>query len=225
MQPARVASSAATTGGKRWTAVNEGLADLTVYALAIDPEIPSRLYAGTGRGLFTTADGGAHWTPGEAFTSTVHAVLLDARDPMTIYAGTDDGLYYSPDGGGVWELAGAATPVQDLAQDETGALYAATGKGLYRYATPAEAGEQLRFGDVRALFIDPEPPGTIYLGTPGGAVFSADKGQSWQDAGLSGIPVRGLHHIPATRTLYALTEKGLFRAALPQPPPGARAST
>jgi hypothetical protein len=57
-----------TDGGNSWFAVNNGLSDLfgnvsIINAVAIDPNDPNILYAGTsGRGVFRSADGGASWS-------------------------------------------------------------------------------------------------------------------------------------------------------------------
>jgi len=38
--------------GNSWTAVNDGLTDLDIHHLAIDPLNPATIYAGTDEGLF-----------------------------------------------------------------------------------------------------------------------------------------------------------------------------
>ena len=43
--------------GRRWRAVNMGL-DTSVYALAIDPQRPATVYAGTSEGVLKSTDGG-----------------------------------------------------------------------------------------------------------------------------------------------------------------------
>lgn len=47
-----------TDGGQSWRAVSQGLANLTVFGLAIDPSNPDVLYAGGGSGVFTTVTAG-----------------------------------------------------------------------------------------------------------------------------------------------------------------------
>jgi hypothetical protein len=37
-------------GGETWSAINSGLTETNMSALAIDPQTPSTLYAGTGGG-------------------------------------------------------------------------------------------------------------------------------------------------------------------------------
>ena len=45
-----------------WSAINNGLTNKNVYTLAIDPLIPSTLYAGTQGGVFKSADWGGSWS-------------------------------------------------------------------------------------------------------------------------------------------------------------------
>ncbi len=62
-----------TNGGAAWSAVNTGLTNTDVYALAIDPATPSTLYAGTvSDGVFKSTNGGAVW-------SAVNTGLTDHR--------------------------------------------------------------------------------------------------------------------------------------------------
>lgn len=50
--------------GLNWHRVGIGLWERDVRALAIDPVVPSRLYAGThGKGLFRSLDSGHRWAP------------------------------------------------------------------------------------------------------------------------------------------------------------------
>ena len=52
-----------TNGGTNWTAMNTGLTNTDVYALAINPQTPDTLYAGTyGGGVFKSTNGGTNWT-------------------------------------------------------------------------------------------------------------------------------------------------------------------
>ena len=95
-----------TNGGAAWSAVNTGLTNTVVYALAIDPATPSTLYAGTdGGGVFKSTNGGAAWSAvNTGLTATdVHALAIDPATPSTLYAGTTGGgVFKSTNGGGAW---------------------------------------------------------------------------------------------------------------------------
>jgi photosystem II stability/assembly factor-like uncharacterized protein len=109
--------------GTSWRPIAEGLANLAVNALAIDPRQPDTMYAGTGEGyfreeirgtglplrgsgIFVTRDGGGSWQR-LASTATddflwVNDLLLGIGDSRRLYAATRTGVWRSDDGGGRW---------------------------------------------------------------------------------------------------------------------------
>ena len=57
-----------TNGGGSWVDISHtgqanGLPDLPVSALALDPDVPGAIYVGTDLGVYHSADGGASWSP------------------------------------------------------------------------------------------------------------------------------------------------------------------
>ena len=52
-----------TDGGANWRPVSNGLPTVPVLSLAVHPRDTSRVYVGTALGLFSSEDGGNHWTP------------------------------------------------------------------------------------------------------------------------------------------------------------------
>ena len=84
-----------TNGGTSWSQMNAGLPN-DVTALAIDPQNPSTIYAGSGgSGVFKSTDGGANWNAlNSGLTSiSIGALAIDPRNPGTLYAGTADGVF------------------------------------------------------------------------------------------------------------------------------------
>jgi photosystem II stability/assembly factor-like uncharacterized protein len=83
-----------TNGGASWTAANSGLPNY-VTALAIDPENPGTLYAGSRAGVFRSIDGGANWNAvNDGLTSlSVTSLAINPQDSSTVYAGTADGVF------------------------------------------------------------------------------------------------------------------------------------
>lgn len=74
-----------------------------VSALAISPVDPDLIYAGTGKGIYQSGDGGLSWTLIESLKgSLVHALTFDEEGAL--YASTEHfGLSRSLDGGKTWE--------------------------------------------------------------------------------------------------------------------------
>ena len=106
-----------TDGGNSWTPTTDFAPVLTVNSLAIDPDDPNTLYAGTGEqtqnwrgaGIFKTSDGGATWsqipstaTPDFYF---VNNLAVSRGASSHIYAATNSGLWSTTDGGASWKLS------------------------------------------------------------------------------------------------------------------------
>jgi hypothetical protein len=81
-----------TNGGSGWTAV--GLNGLTVEALAIDPNNPGSVYAGTSAGVYKTGNGGTTWyAVNWGLPGKVTGLAIDPPGNL-IYAAVPDGGVY-----------------------------------------------------------------------------------------------------------------------------------
>lgn len=80
-------------GGATWSDLNNGLADMQVYSVAIDPVHPEFQYAGTASGLYRTTQGGTLWEPVNVglYNTYVDPVTVAPAAPGTIYLGTNHG--------------------------------------------------------------------------------------------------------------------------------------
>ena len=100
-----------TNGGTLWTVARSGLTNPFVTALAVDPSVPSTLYAGTGGGVFKSTDGGAFWVVASSGLTNpnVSSLAMDPSDPFTLYAGTfGSGVFKSTDGASTWQPTGSS---------------------------------------------------------------------------------------------------------------------
>lgn len=81
--------------GETWIAAQSGLPDtIFIYALAIDPSAPARIYAATDQGVFRSTDGAASWTPINAGLMDLHVWSLSIdRIGSLLRAATADGLF------------------------------------------------------------------------------------------------------------------------------------
>jgi hypothetical protein len=87
-----------------------------VYTVAIDPQLPTTIYAPTAAGAFKTTDAGWSWTPINAgltdvltaygVLADVFALAIDPVAPATLYAATRVGVFKSFDRGGSWSRSG-----------------------------------------------------------------------------------------------------------------------
>jgi hypothetical protein len=119
----------------QWTAINEGLSDLSVRALA-------RVRGGTF--MVAACDGGI-WRRGNNVWSlaapgvVANAVVIDAADSSRVYAATENGVYRSLNQGISWIPSSTGlppgTPINDIARRTEGpnVLYIGTrGQGVWQ---------------------------------------------------------------------------------------------
>ena len=97
-----------TDGARNWQADPEGLYDVDVRALAMDPTNPKILYAGTQpRGVYRSLDGGETWVAGaRPLMEIIDAIAIDPANPNHVYVGTRAGIFVSRDNGDTFESAG-----------------------------------------------------------------------------------------------------------------------
>jgi photosystem II stability/assembly factor-like uncharacterized protein len=197
-----------TNAGATWAVADTGLTYTDVRAVAIDPVIPSNIYAGMGglsTPLFKSVDGGASWTRLAQFQfgpySWISAVLVGSANPNLIHAAVYSLYSYGTvfntmDGGANW--IPARLPVQTV----TVMLDTAGSNTIYLGGDPdvcdeAELYKSVDGGStwihsyewdgapVSALAIDPTNAGALYAGTGGGVFKSADGGATWAKIGLT----------------------------------------
>jgi photosystem II stability/assembly factor-like uncharacterized protein len=183
--------------GRTFTAVNGGLSNLAVAAMAVDPVHCDTVYVATfGAGLFKTTDGGASWSSlGEAATLTLW-LAIDPVRPWILYSGINGGavLRKTTDGGRTWQNASSGLPVTSVwsIQIDRGnpdVLYAGTGgSGAYKSTDGGASWTRMPVGPiVWSVAIDPSDSQVIYAGTNGDGVFrSLDAGASFHRVGVPG---------------------------------------
>jgi photosystem II stability/assembly factor-like uncharacterized protein len=196
---------ASSNRGRTWRVLDVP-AEEAPFSLAIDPESPDTLYAGTFiSGVFKSTDAGAHWkvvTGGlRPAVSRVSAVAVDPRRPQTVFFSTPGGgVYRSTDGGGHWTKTStglpAAADIQALAIDPyNSSVFAGSAhNGVFRSSDgglhwrPADAGLSDR--SINALIA---AAGAVFAGSPSGLVVSRDRAATWQSAhGIRGLSITSL---------------------------------
>src|SRR5262249_40850615 len=100
-----------TDGGATWSEAHYGAEPpVVIYAMAIDPQNSSTVYAGALNGLFKSTDGGTNWSAPARTFGSITSLAIDRQNPSTVYAGGPNGLFKSTDGGTTWSAAGAGLP-------------------------------------------------------------------------------------------------------------------
>jgi ligand-binding sensor domain-containing protein len=181
-----------------YTQTSQGLAGEYVGVLVVAPLPPLTIYAGTGNGLFKSADGGEHWLSLK-LSAPITALAIDPQNPDILYVGTDgDGIYKSVDGGQTWAAMNTGltnNKVYALAIDPQmpATLYAGTymgpddpESGVYKSTDGGEnwgkTGETLT--RIYSLVIDPDNTSILYAGAESGLAKSTDGGAHWVNTSL-----------------------------------------
>jgi photosystem II stability/assembly factor-like uncharacterized protein len=193
-----------TDDGASFVAVNNGLDDVTIAAMVMDPKNPEVVYASAAFSMYKTVDGGASWFP---IGGSGVSLIIDPNNPNILYAGLspNGGVVKSVDGGETFLPAsnGLGTPaVFTLAidPDNPNVLYAGTqGLGAFKSSDGAQTWTPLNIDStVWSLLIDPTDSNIIYAGTNGHGVYrSVDAGNSFERVGS-----------PEVGVVYALAKSG-----------------
>ncbi|MGB8540308.1 MAG: hypothetical protein WCD49_01605 [Candidatus Acidiferrales bacterium] len=204
--------------GKTWERITpSGDSELrNVDSLAIDPQDPATIYAGTFHLPWKTVDGGKHWIPihgGMIDDSDVLSLEVNPSHPQQIFASACSGIYRSEDAGRNWKkiegIPYSARRTLTIRQDPENAaiLFAGTTEGLWKSIDGGARWQLMSPRDwvVDSIVIEPvtfsssgndsaEFPvalGRVLIGTEGRGVLGSD------DGGVRFRPFNnGFHHRP-----------------------------
>ncbi|MFF1398069.1 S8 family serine peptidase [Streptomyces sp. NPDC058287] len=177
----------------------------TVFALAVHPADPDRVYVSYGNllgvGLFSTEDGGANWKNLLNDQTYFTAVAGDPKNPDRLWLGAPDGLYRSDNGGDdITKVADGRVDTIEF----TGSRML-TGGDAIKVST--DGGKTFRTGDTGKLPTRVsdllQVGGTLYAATTSywetalprggrGVLRSTDGGRTWQNIST------GLQNLDAT---------------------------
>jgi photosystem II stability/assembly factor-like uncharacterized protein len=181
--------------GREWKQVKRYLTYWTLTCLAVDPEQPELIYAGTEHsGLFLTKDGGAHWMRANPNVPKMMLFSALALNGGVIVGTVPSAVYRSKREGGWEELEGVRV-------NSAGASF------------PPSPELQSR---ARYLAIDPLTPTRLYAGIEvGGLLVSDDAGKSWRPAN-EGLTDPDVHEVLPCEfkpgLVLAACGEGVFRS-------------
>jgi len=92
-----------TNLGGTWVPVDDGLTDLAIAGLAVDPGNAQVVYATTATGVFKTSNGGTAWTLSYTDSTTQFTgIAIDPANTMIVYAGGFGKMVKTVNGGTSW---------------------------------------------------------------------------------------------------------------------------
>jgi photosystem II stability/assembly factor-like uncharacterized protein len=151
-------------------------------SVAIDPQNPDIIYAGTQHLPWKTTDGGVTWhnlKEGILDDSDVFSIIIDPRKPSRVYASACSGIYLSENGAELFHRV----------------------QGLPHSAIR-----------TRVLKQDPQRPSIVYAGTTGGLWKTTDSGARWSLVTASNVIVNDVLIDPRNpeRVLLATDLQGVL---------------
>jgi photosystem II stability/assembly factor-like uncharacterized protein len=170
-----------TDGGLSWTRKGHDVVDRDIVEVAVDPNNPNVVYAGTGcsRGIFRSEDEGATWTvlasgtapsgTGQSWNIAHYTMRIVLAADSTLWLTGQFGMGWSSDGGKTWQTFG------EQRRHFHGIAVSPHDPKLVLVGTAA------RETDVIAAYYPGYYPGAHIL-------RSADGGKTWQDVGR-GFPI------------------------------------
>ena len=149
-----------TDAGRTWKLLDTPLTGYSVWNIAVDPQDPATVYAGTGTptpaALFRSEDRGQSWqrlpvqvaeTCPNVGVPRFTGLAIDPHDPGKLWAGIEvDGVRHSSDGGQSWSSVNGA----------------------------------INNPDVHSVAVIPGPPKTVIVVVNNGTFTSVDNGETWK---------------------------------------------
>ena len=194
-----------TDAGRTWSQANNGMGDVTVGKLIMDPNNSNVLFAASSKGIFKTTDAGLTWK--SKSSGNCKDISFKPFDTDIIYATKSGGFYRSSDNGEKWKrifsgLLPSGRAVIGVSKANPNYVYCLltnqrSFKGLYlstdsglnftnQSTTPNIMGYQWNGSDDGGqawydlcFAVDPENQDVLYVG--GVNVFkSTDAGKTWK---------------------------------------------
>ena len=156
-------------------------------SVAIDPQNPDIVYAGTRHLAWKTTDGGAHWhntSGGMLEDSDVFSIIVDPKEPSRVYESACSGIYESENGAELFHrvqgLPHSAIRTRVLKQDpqRPSIVYAGTTGGLWKTVDGGAKWSLVTAADVivNDVLIDPRDPDRVLLATDLRGVLASNDG-------------------------------------------------
>ena len=191
--------------GMTWNRLEGELTRTRVISLAIDPQLPANIFAGTmGDGTYKSPDGGRTWHQFNegiqkgTISAIVNQVVFNPRGTEMVYAATTVGVFRSVNGGRTWqERMQGMTEINfvvslGLDPQRPNVIYAGTTGGVYRTMDGTESWQKMSTGmvahdakmasmalGVNSIAVHPANSNIVYAGTTQGLYHSDDQGEHW----------------------------------------------
>jgi len=171
--------------GATWQDITGSIGTARIGVIVVDPQMPSRVYAGSSWGIYRSTNGGATWARNTG-TAYAEGLAVDPANTNTLYAGYSNRVHKSLDGGVNWTAttAGLAGYCRSMLVSSSGVFFGSTA-GVYASRDSGgtwTASHQGIFAvEVASLGMSPSASHIVYAEGKGNGFFkSTNFGSSWQ---------------------------------------------
>jgi len=177
--------------GNSWQKISVGDEIHSVESIAVDPQNPNVIYAGTWHLAWKTTNGGITWghiNKGMIEDSDVFSIIVDSTDPQVVFASACSGIYKSVNAGEAFSkiqgIPFSARRTRVLKQDPNHAeiVYAGTTEGLWKTFDAGKTWKRVSNPEVvvNDVMVDPRNSQRVLLATDRAGVLASDDGaQNW----------------------------------------------
>ncbi len=207
--------------GKTWSRRDAGLEDVSIRAIAIDPNDSCFVLVGGLDGVYRSTDGGLAWERLSPHDN-VESLAIDPRTRDRIYVGTWRQGWRTDDGGYDWTHINNGmvldTDMFEITIDSENPdhLWVSTCGWVYNSVNRGEQWTRYRDGfnnrRIHDIGIDPCEPNTIYAGSVAGLYRSDDRGKSWYPVSNEDLVVNSivLHPQRPDRVIIGIEGDGVY---------------
>ena len=188
-------------GGETWNWITSPFsAEGNVRSLAVYPDNPHRILAGSDNGIYRSEDNGATWglldSPMDGIQ--IWSIAVDPVNSDVIFAGTKPDAFRSMDGGNHWEELSLGVPNPCLVgvprttsmivdpRDHRTVWAGIEVDGIYKsldggdtWVRLPDLGPDPLHGDIHDMALSGGQPRAIHATGPYGIATSTDEGESW----------------------------------------------
>lgn len=175
--------------GVTWSRRDAGLENVSIRALANDPQNPETIIAGGLDGVYRSTDDGRTWAKLSEHVN-VESLAIDPRLSDRIYVGTWRQAWRTDDGGKSWRHIEKGMVLDtdifaiNLDAKNPDNVWIATCGWVYNSSDRGDNWTRYRDGfnnrRIHSVEYDPVNPGCVYAGSVGGLYRTMDGGKSWQ---------------------------------------------
>lgn len=208
-------------GGRTWGRRDKELEDLSVRAIAVDPNDENFVVVGGLTGVYRSTDGGSSWTK-ISEQENVESLAIDPRLRDRIYVGTWRQGWRTDDGGKSWQqIANGMVLDTDMFSitidpQNPDNLWVSTCGWVYNSQNRGDLWTRYRDGfnnrRIHEIEIDPQDRNKVYAGSVAGLYRSDDAGKKWYSVSSEEMVINSivLHPDRPDRVILGVEGDGVY---------------